>query len=136
MIQSFFVKCYHGLMLLLVGCRLHNFTVASGINFDPSAFNPETYTTCTYEPDKSGEGVTREMVCDRPVTGRYVTVYMYQTNGTREPLTICELEVFGEPAPGKSFYFVFCPIIQFIFFCCHFVHREGKINRLKSHLTT
>ena len=118
MIQSFFVKCYHGLMLLLVGYRLHNFTVASGINFDPSDkknFNPETYTTCAYQPGNSSDGVTREMVCDRPVTGRYITVYMYQTNGTKEPLTICELEVFGEPAPGKFFYFIFCPIIQFIF---------------------
>ena len=90
-------------MLLLEGERLHNFTLAVGNNFDPSDqanFNPERFTTCAHEPGQVSEGETREMVCDRPVFGRYITVYIYQTGAATHALTICELQVFGEP--GKS----------------------------------
>ena len=88
--------------LFLLAERLHNFTVAVGNTFDPSDqanFNPETFTPCEYEAGQLGHGETREIMCDRPVTGRYVTVYIYQTE-TTYPLTICELQVFGEPAQG------------------------------------
>ena len=90
--------------LLLEAERLHNFTVAVGSTFNPNdlaSFNPETFTPCAYEPGQFLQGDTREMMCNRPVTGRYVMVYIHQTGATKHPLTICELQVFGDQAPGK-----------------------------------
>ena len=39
---------------------------------------------------------------DISLTGRYVTVYIYQTGDTQHALTLCELQVFGKATPGKS----------------------------------
>ena len=100
----YFFKRYHALILLPKARRLQNVTVAVGSTFDPNdlvSFNPETFTPCVYEPGQFLQGETREMNCSRPVTGRYVTVYIYQTE-TTYPLTICELQVFGGPLSGKS----------------------------------
>ena len=39
--------------------------------------------------------------------GRYVTVYLYHFNVTVKPLTICELQIFGENVPStKTVYFI------------------------------
>ena len=79
--------------------------MAVGSTFDThdlALFNPETFTPCVYEPGQFLQGETREMNRSRPVRGRYVTVYIYQTEDTKEPLTICELQVFGEPLSAKS----------------------------------
>ena len=79
--------------------------MAVGKNFDPNdldSFDPESYIPCLHEPGQLGDGETREMLCDRPVIGRYVTVYVYYSNVTAaEVLTICELEIFGENFTGK-----------------------------------
>ena len=47
-----------------------------------------------YQPGGFNAGETREMVCDKPVVGRYVTVYMYEE--MNQGLVMCELQVFGE----------------------------------------
>ena len=116
------------------GERLHNFTVAVGNTFDPSDqanFNPETYTLCAYEPgpllDETGQ-----MMCDTPVTGRYVTVYMYQTEGIQESLTICELQVFGELVPGKSLLrFSLNPHLMLVHSCFLFIFYMSYIMKVK-----
>ena len=101
-IQSYYLlKCYRVLILLLEAERLHNFTVAVGSILDPTSFNPETYTPCAYEAGQLLLGETRQMMCDKPIIGRYITVYTYQTETAKPPLTICELQVFGGPVPGK-----------------------------------
>ena len=84
--------------------RLKNFTVAAGKNFDANdldSFNPESYTSCLHHPSQVGTSETKELMCDRPVIGRYVTVYVYYSDGTTaQPLTICELQIFGDAVPG------------------------------------
>ena len=77
---------------------MRNVTVSVGMMFnssDRSSFDPQTFTPCVYQPGGFNAGETREMVCDQPVVGRYVTVYMYRTDIKRS-LVICELQVFGE----------------------------------------
>ena len=84
--------------LKLSGDRLRNVTEAVGMMFnssDKSSFDPQTFTPCVYQPGGFNAGETREMVCDQPAVGRYVTVYMYQS-GAKYGLVICELQVFGE----------------------------------------
>ena len=77
---------------------MRNVTVSVGMMFnssDRSSFDPQTFTPCVYQPGGFSAGETREMVCDQPVVGRYVVVYMSRTD-IKRPLVICELQVFGE----------------------------------------
>ena len=101
--------------LFLLGFKLKNFTIAAGNTFnqtDLQSFNPESYMPCVHEPGQLNNSETRELVCDRPVVGRYVTVYLYHFNVTAEPLTICELEIFGETAPGNCvLFYMYCTVL-------------------------
>ena len=82
---------------LFLAERLNNFYVAVGDTFDHDSFDPQSYTTCVHVPGALGEAETRTIPCDRPVKGRYVTVYF----NANQYLTICELEVYSLAAPGK-----------------------------------
>ena len=113
-LTDFRTRKYTGGIISRVGIFLtvtpHNFMMAVRKTFNTNnlvSFNPETYTRCAYESGQLLLEETRQIDCDTSVTGRYVAVYIYQTVYLH--LTITELQVFGEPAPGKS-------LLRFSFF--------------------
>ena len=107
--------------LFLLGYKLKNFTIAAGNTFnqtDLQSFNPESCMPCVHEPGQLNDSEIRELRCDRPVVGRYVTVYLYQFNVTAKPLTICELEIFGETAPGNCvLFYMYCTVLYCLLNC-------------------
>ena len=101
--------------LFLLGYKLKNFTIAAGNTFnqmDLQSFTPESYTPCVHESGQLANSETREMMCNTPVVGRYVTVYLYHCNVTVQTLTICELQIFGETAPGNCvLFYIYCTVL-------------------------
>ena len=71
--------------------QLSNFTVAVGNRFERRYFDRDGFTVCAYVEGALNQAETRTVKCDKPVVGRYVTVYL----NTENALTICELEVHG-----------------------------------------
>ena len=60
--------------------------------------DPNTYRVCGHvHALRFGE--SRLLLCDEPVLGRYVTIYMDRP----EMLTLCEVEVYGKPVQGNRF---------------------------------
>ena len=86
---------------LFLQTRLNNFTFAVG-NVFPScdAFDPENFTQCVHFPGQFGASETRGLPCDKPVRGRFITVYFKRP----DVLTLCEVEVHGLPITGSSFF--------------------------------
>ncbi len=56
-----------------------------------SEFDPANFAICKYFPGKLNPRETRNLTCDEPVQGRYVTIYMQQ----QSTLVLCEVEVHG-----------------------------------------
>ena len=73
--------------------RLADFTVAVGNSFDPDRLDPTRFTPCRHVEGHLDLSEIRTIHCDTPVSGRYVTLYLTQKNY----LTLCELEVYGDP---------------------------------------
>ena len=88
--------------------RLSDFTVAIGETFDPSDFDPRSFTRCANVFGSLGQAETRKIRCEEPIIGRYVTVYLNNWNY----LTICELVVHGHPV-GK-YHFAINTIQNFV----------------------
>ena len=103
------------LSLFLLGHRLKNFTIAAGNTFnqaDLQSFSPESYMPCVHVSGQLADSETRELMCDKPVVGRYVTVYLYHFNVTVYPLTICELQIFEERVPGNCLlFYMYCTVL-------------------------
>ena len=61
-------------------------------NVAPSPPGPygRNYTVCKYYEGAFPQGVTEDVVCDSPVSGRYLIIQLTETN----PLTLCEVEVY------------------------------------------
>lgn len=81
-------------IVLHVGGRLKDFQVLLS-DTNPAVTATEMLTrdehVCTYYKGAFGESDT--LACQRPVTGRYLTVLKGLSSG---PLTLCEVEVYGE----------------------------------------
>ena len=88
--------------------RLSDFTVAVGETFEPSDFDPQSFTRCANVFGSLGQAETRKIRCEEPIIGRYVTVYLNNWNY----LTICELVVHGHPV-GK-YHFTIKTIQNFV----------------------
>ena len=61
-------------------------------------FDPSRYRVCVHV-QRLRRFETRLLLCDEPVQGRYITVYMDRP----EILTLCEVEVYGKPVQGNRF---------------------------------
>ena len=73
--------------------------MAVGRTFDPSDssnFDPETFTPCWYASSALTNGELKEIQCDRPAVGRYVSLYLYNEPDQLVALSICEFYVYGE----------------------------------------
>jgi hypothetical protein len=64
-----------------------------GNDFNQSTFNPEEYELCKFVAGARSDGEVIDVICDQPLTGRYVTIY--KLTAAAEHLTLCEVEVFG-----------------------------------------
>ncbi len=78
---------------------LKNFKIGVGMRMlSCSFFDPKGYSLCVHVSGRLRIKETRNLTCDEPVQGRYVTVYMEQP----EIQALCEVEVYGsgEGLPG------------------------------------
>ena len=80
-----------------------------------------SFCRCAKSPRALARAEKRDMVCSRPMKGRYV----YVTLRVREILTVCEVEVFPikgsavqqvSSLTGLSFRDVFCFTVNFLVF--------------------
>ena len=89
------------ILLAVTVDRLADFTVSVGNRFnplDPDDFDPSEFSQCVHVPGQLGLGETRTILCDEPVMGQFVAVYVNKT----EYLTICEFEVHRLKVPGNQ----------------------------------
>ena len=86
--------------IVLTAHRLRNFTVAVGKKVDSCyTFDPTSFVTCV-RVQAIRQGETRPLFCNEPVPGRYVAIYMDMP----EVLTLCEVEVYGKPLQGITYF--------------------------------
>ena len=83
-------------LIFLSAWRLSNFKVYATREAPPSSV--ATYgQLCFHWPGSAGAGQRIDKVCDRgAVLGRYLVVRLYSAN----PLTLCEVEAYGELYSG------------------------------------
>ena len=82
----------------LTGHGFRDFTIAVGNTFDSNNianFDPTTYTTCVSVTGIPPKGDVLDVICDPPLEGRYLTVYM--TGVEFGELQICEIMVYDHP---------------------------------------
>ena len=83
--------------LFVAADRLHDFSVHV-IPRNPTGYTSSASELCVHVVGPFGPGETRRIVCTNEIVGRYVTISL---TGSNEILTLCEVEVYGEP--GKAY---------------------------------
>lgn len=87
-------------MCLFSAERLNNLTIIVSDGHTNGLSNVDNWDSlnpvvCARYPGKAGRSEILSLTCETCVLGRYVWVTKPDT--TREPLTLCEVEVYGEP---------------------------------------
>ena len=77
----------------ILGTALSNLIIGTGLNFDTDDFEQKRFIQCAYVNKMIHINEQRIIHCEKPVLGRYVAVYVGESQ--RVTLSICELEVYG-----------------------------------------
>ena len=83
--------------LFVADARLHDLSVHVTLQ-NPTVNTPGASELCAHVVGPFAPGETRRIVCTNEIVGRYVTISL---PGSNELLTLCEVEVYGEP--GKAY---------------------------------
>ncbi len=85
------------------GARLSDFYIRVGNDFDataPESFDPSTWELCHHQMESFPTAVPTMFPCDGTVNGRFLTLHFSMSK--QESLTVCEVEVFGDPGETQK----------------------------------
>ena len=74
------------------GTTLSNLIIGTSLNFEVGNFEQKHFIRCAYVSKMIRINEQRIIHCEKPVLGRYVAVYVSESQ--RVTLSICELEVY------------------------------------------
>ncbi len=99
--------------LYFSGDRLVDFYIGVGHCFnssDTASFDPTVFSVCHYQKELFVG--TAEFHCADGLEGRFVTVYFLLES--ENPLTLCEVEVYGNQGEGELLMCTFCCFFFFL----------------------